>query len=81
VFIPSTVALQATQPMESKMPIKVKTIKLAYPVLHETMADPHCYRVVQVTDSTRFEPNQRLQKQEVDELCRQRDWKVTIVSS
>ena len=38
------------------------------------------YMVKKVTDSTEFAPRDILNKSQVDELCKSREWKVTIVA-
>jgi len=54
--------------------MKTKTIKLAY------FAQFKEYDVAQVTDSTEYHPGQTLKPTEVDALCRNAAWKVTIVA-
>jgi hypothetical protein len=70
--------------------MKVKTIKLFYPVFNRDpnfvttgLNDPnnYGYSVVQVTDSIEFGPNDFLMKATVDRLCNDDGWKVVIVGS
>jgi len=54
--------------------MKTKTIKVAhFPQFRE-------YVVQQITDSTDYNPGQSLTKNEVDALCNNGAWKVTIVA-
>jgi hypothetical protein len=54
--------------------MKTKTIKLSK---GRSLADGFC--VLQITDSTEFDPGQWLKRIDVDALCAAKDWKVTIV--
>ena len=61
---------------------KTKTIKLE----HGSVPDRNVngvwhYLVLQVTDSTEFSPHDILKKEQVEELCKSREWKVTIVGA
>jgi hypothetical protein len=64
---------------------KTKTIKLYGPTtrMPKDDEDPQrgvtCYRVIQVTDSIEFDPDQLVDFDEVKALCEATDWKVTIV--
>jgi hypothetical protein len=62
---------------------KTKTITLAY--IESMMPEPFrgkpAWRVIKVTDSTDYSPEQLLKKTEVDDLCGYSDWKVTIQKS
>jgi hypothetical protein len=61
---------------------KTKTIKLEHGSVPDRMVNGlwH-YLVLQVTDSTEFSPRDVLKKAQVDELCKSREWKVTIVGA
>lgn len=58
-----------------------KTITLSYP--HYTVkyagGTEKVYRVVRVTDSTAYEPDQYMTKAEVNALCEATSWRVIIV--
>lgn len=64
--------------------MKNSTIKLAHYV---TVANAHQdkdrrqWKVLQVTDSVKFNPGQWLEKPEVQALCEDGAWKVTIVAA
>jgi len=52
-------------------------IKLAHGVLNrENGLD---YKVLQINNSTAYDPNQIISKSEVDDLCRSQVWDVMIV--
>jgi hypothetical protein len=59
---------------------KIKTIVLSG-VWHNHPNDFNIsrWRVEKVTDSVEFNPNQFIEKKEVDDLCNSAQWKVTIV--
>lgn len=60
---------------------KIVQLKLSFP--HWSNRDKGVskyYRVIQVTNSVEFEPNQDLSKKEVDDLCASEKYNVTIVS-
>lgn len=55
----------------------MRTIKLAHPL--PAPAKPTDYRVITVKNSTVYRPGEVLCKNEVDDLCRNNNWDVTIV--
>lgn len=56
---------------------KTKTIKLKYFDYHVT-SKTETWKVQVVTDSVEFNPGQMLDKNEVQQLCENKYWKVTI---
>lgn len=58
----------------------MKTIKLAHGVPRKDVADVQDYKVLVVKNSTRYHPGEILAKPEVEELCGNATWDVTIVS-
>ena len=60
------------------MPRKTCTIKLSH---HTSIDGETYYRVIQVTDSLSFNPDQVLKPRDVQSLCESQRWKVTIVKT
>lgn len=65
--------------------MKTQTIKLVYLPTPDPKGPAAGYverwRVAQVTDSIVYNPGQFLGKDEVRDLCANRQWKVTIIST
>lgn len=57
--------------------MKTKTIKLEYWLRMGNLVDR--YRVVQVTNSVEYAPNDWIGKSDAESLCRASGWQVTIV--
>lgn len=57
---------------------KLKTITLLWGIPDRDVTGKMNYRVDKITDSTEFAPYQVLKKEQVDELCAAKDWKVII---
>lgn len=59
---------------------KQSTIKLEYRTWVSSHGGPldESWKVIQVTDSTHYHPGQLLRKDEVEMLCANGGWKVTI---
>ena len=66
---------------ECKMTIKTKTIKLNRALdmdKSEVNKTVYRYKVVQVTDSLDYHPNDFISAEQAQELCSDKNWKVTI---
>lgn len=57
----------------------MRTIKLAHGVKPSLVTEKPWYKVISVKNSTAYHPGQILREPEVDDLCRNNAWDVTIV--
>jgi hypothetical protein len=69
------------------MPEKIKTMQLIHFEKIDSSAGPppygtvNAWRVIKVTDSIEYAPGQTLLKPQVEELCANKYWKVTITGA
>jgi len=62
------------------MSSKIKTITLTSGWTNNVVGECNHYRIERLTDTVEYTPGQLLHKNEVQSLCANRQWKVTIVA-